>query len=209
MKILIIANTNLKQSCEDGDIFWNKEYALGTFESVQDIDDYYEEHPIRDILKYSNPVLGLRRRVDYKRGVESPREWEVITVQCSESMAALDIGDTDYYEGNSLAQIHARVVSYCDRLNAWRDELQKLQDEITPHKFQSMSNIAKRYQEQFDLELKKKRIYSAAKDGTASQDVVDEIKKPIALAYETEKMEINNKIAELEQMIQNLKFEDC
>jgi len=206
MKTTLLAQTELKQSYYDLDSFWYKQYAVGQFETDKEREEFAIKY--RDAMNYEHPYVSLRRRVDVSNGVNSYQEWDILTVEKNIYDAALNIGDSDYYDAISLNNIHKQVELYSRTRNELEKELAELQDKIAPCKHNRYSLLALEYQEKYDAELKAKKLYSRSQKGTAPVKIINEIRIPFITEYNLELERINKRITVIQKELSEIKVED-
>ena len=201
---IILSKTKQKPSYSfEGD--WYKEYAIQKVDDQKEIAELFKKYPgINNIYGIKNLYVSMRRRIDLID--ENPKfwEWQALDFQDGAWNAAMNIGDSDFYQGETFHPLHAKIVEYCDKRNALRKEQSELSDYLTPHKFQLHSELFKEYQEEYYKELKKRKLYSKAMDGKVAQDVIDAIRKPIQDKYLEKRTTLDNRIGEINHELSDL-----
>jgi hypothetical protein len=205
MDILVLAETQPKDSYNEVGLQFYKQYAIGYHLTDEEKDNFYKNYRMQEIYGYLSPVITLRRRVDNRDGNLSFWEWDYFDVCESQEKASNSFGDSDYwFNSNSVNPLHTQAVEKNNRQNELQKELNSLEDLIIPAKFQPISNLKKQYQDQFTSELKSRKLYSKAQKGKAPQDVIDEMNERIGKAYREELSKVEKRIEEIKEELKSL-----
>lgn len=199
MDVVILAETKIKESCEVVDLSFYIQYAIGQNMTDIERDFFAQKYNMREVYGFTNPIITMRRRVDNKSGLISFWDWDYFDIFKNRELALFGFGDSDYWQNCiSVNPLHSAAVIKNNRQNELMAELKNLEDMIIPHKFQSVSNLKKQYNDVYWQELKDKRLKSKAEKGIAPQDIIDEIQSRIGANYKKELAQIESRIQEIE-----------
>lgn len=207
--IILIAQTQYKESWQTINLKFCIQYAIMPLHNENDKDLIVNKYGMREVYRFYNPYVALRRRVDNLNEVINNWEWELIDVRKNNFEAVLSFGDSSFYDNSTIGldPLYQLVMDYCNKSRILKNELQQLEDNITPNKFQQKSNFELEYENKYIQELKDHRLYSKAMKDNAPKDIIDSIKNLIKIEMKNEYNRITNRIeaikselAELEEM---------
>jgi hypothetical protein len=205
MDIIVLAETQPKDSYQVDGLKFYKQYAIGYNLTDQDKDHLYETYRMQETYSYISPVVTLRRRVDNMGGNLSYWEWDYFDICENNEKASDSFGDSDYWQKSiSVNSLHSDAIKKNNHIQELQKELEALEDFIIPAKFQSVSNLKKQFQDIFTSELKSKKLYSKAQKGNAPQGVIDEMNKRLGREYQCELAKVEKRIEEIKEELSNL-----
>jgi hypothetical protein len=197
MDIILLCQTQKKDSYQESGLKFNKEYAIG-----QNLTDEEKEKfrcmGITGIIGFYNPIITMSRRVDYRGEISTPWEWNFFWDAFSTIEKSIEsFGDSDFWRNSE--SLHPLYTQAIEKYNMYCQLSQEL--EKTKQEKESLKN---KYNSLYDSELKAKKIYSKAKQGIAPQNLIDEIRGKFTAEYQKELIEINKKIEDLYERILSL-----
>lgn len=183
METIVLARGPKRTSFADAKE-WFSEYACL-------IPDENERREIRENYRPNtwNTFIFARRRVKENEF----GEWEILDFAESVEDAANNGCDTDYWQGESLHDLHAGAVERVKRereTTARLKELESRRDDLRDY-----------LNERYIDELRSRRLYSKAKKNEAPQDIIDEIKTRLETEYHLALSKINDEI----ELLSNIK----
>ena len=181
------------------------EYAIQLVDDSEK-DDLYSKFGFKNVYT-GKTYKALKRRVNISSDNEiSYNDWNLIDVCQSELKAALSFSDSHYsnQSGTSLHYLYDESIRIHNKRHTLNQELENLQDLITPHKFQAYSNLQTIYRDKLNQALKDRRLYSKAQKGLVNSDIMAEIMNPIKSEYKNEYNRITARIEEIESELKEL-----
>ena len=212
MNITLLCRTEEKLSFTDGINSWFKQYAIGEFENEKERCNFVDKYNMREALNYLNPCIGMRRRVDVINNINCELDWEFLTCEKDIYAAALNIGDSDYYNAISLDHIHEQVKLYSEKMNSLQKELTELNDKIITHKHNAKSRLQIEYNDLFESQLKKNGVYTAYlgkyQSGAPKQKKIDIIRSTTRLQYDVTLARISTRIEIIQKELSEMKVQN-
>src|SRR5690349_284033 len=113
MEIIILAETQPKESWQTGIKAFYKQYAIGHNLTNAERDAFHKSHRFENIYGFQNPSLIMRRRIDVldDKGSLSCREWEYVDCYDGITQAALKFGESDYFRADSKHPLHVQALN--------------------------------------------------------------------------------------------------
>jgi len=201
MDTTILCSTKPRDSDNKIGLKFHKEYAIATNLTDQEKEKYATEFGMTEVYEFHNPCVSMRRRVDNDSGIVVYWNWDILDIMQSEKSCVMSFGDTEYWNGDSLTEIHEWAKYTSETENLLRAEWTELRDRLEPHKFSRQSLLVQEYNEKYDAELRSKRLYSKAQKGTAPKDIITEISNRLKSEYQEEKNRVEFRIDEIKNLI--------
>ena len=203
--ITILAQTNPKQSFSEQDTILYTQWAIQKVESQEERDNLVSLYGCREIYKYLDTYVSLRRvvRENSITGELNHREWDILDFSPNPFEAA-KMGDSHYYTSKSLDVLHTRVVEWRNKYISITDKLQSLKNQITKTDRFSIAPLDKEYRDRYDKELKSRKIYSKAQKNQANPTVINDIRESLQKDYQIEYANIIFNIDALEIELEEL-----
>lgn len=189
---IILAKTDAKDSYNTGGRFFI-EWGIRKVDS-EEVDLLISKYGSRELYKFFNPFVSVRRRVDITSGGNIAGDWEILDFADGEVRAARSIGDSEYYTANSLHDLHKEEVILLNKVRELQKELKELEDYSTSHKFSRRSKLQEEYQYKFDRELRKRKLFKKAQNNKCDPVILESIKNPISTEYHNEINRITKRI---------------
>ena len=191
---IVLARSNYRESYSFNGRFFT-EWGIRKIDTQEKRDSLIGDYGVRELYRFSNPFVSVRRKVSVMDNYISYGDWEIIDFADGEVDASQCIGDTQYYSAASLHPLHIEEVSRRNRISSLHAELRELEDRLVPHKFQKESNLKKEYREKYESELKSRKLFKKAEKGLLDPILVAAIKEPILAEYDAEESIISKRIA--------------
>jgi GGDEF domain-containing protein/DNA-binding transcriptional MerR regulator len=194
----VIARTAPRESysTEGGEFY--TEYAIKRLKGVE-IDEYVSKYGVRELYKYIEPYVTLRRRVDAREGIVTPSEWDLLDVADGPFDAA-NFRDGWYLEAESVDPLHEAFKNY----RSLEVELNKLRDYVKEDR-SGKSPIKTEFNELYIDRLRQSRLLKKANEGTAPPDKIKAIADEFKSQFDVKKQEVEARISELEQEMEGIK----
>lgn len=205
MTIKIIAISENRESWENENSFWYKEYAINELNTYQEKEEIVSKYGMREIYKYSNPCVSMWRRVDSSNGKIKIHDWNVMWCENGILKTALTLTEDYYINGISLDPIHKKAIELIKLENSLKNELKQLEDKITPCKYEKYSPLLNEYLYKYESELKVKKLWRKAQNNKAPMEIISEIKNRLNNEYVEELNRINTRIETIQQQLEDLK----
>lgn len=188
MEILVLAQTQPKDSWTEIGLTFYKQYAVGHNLTESEREHFAKFYRLDGMYGYTNPVITMRRRVDIRNGLESCWEWDYFDCFESVESAARGFADTEYWKvENSVIPLHKSTVEHVIEQDNIQKQLQDLE-------YYKSFTIRQKYNDLYTAELKSKRLYTKASQGIAPQDKIDSIKADLLKQYTEELAEVQSRI---------------
>jgi hypothetical protein len=204
MKTVTIAMTPTKDSMQYENQKFFTQYGIGYTENEQERDDLVKKYGCTELWKFSKPCLSLRRKVTITDDKQIYSDWDILDWADGEYECSKTFGDSAFYTAISTDFIHVNAVKRANKLNILLKELNELDDIVTPNKFERLSKLSKKYNDLYDHELKSKKLFKKANNGTAPVEIIKEIRDRILAEYHAEENKINARIEDIKQEIKDL-----
>ena len=165
-----------------------------------------EEERVNYRVPYEDAAILERRSVDVRQGEAQPREWEIADAAKSAEELIRGYGSTDLMGAESLSPMLTEWQERSGRINELQQQLAELEGEIKPGLYER-SPLYDKWQSEYKAELKRKRLYSAAKQNKAPAKQIQPIQQKYRRRYEEELGQIERRIEELRQQLSGCRAE--
>ena len=191
---MLIARTQPKESIQYDNTVFYTEYRVRQMDK-EEVDEYDNLH--RTSLWKQDKVIVLEQRfVCDTNNVPEYHNWQIMQFGESEYYVVNHHGGTDYWQAESLHELHRVAVERYNRYIELRAQLTQVED--------ILRGIRSAYEETYISELKKRRLYSKSLRDEAPEDKIAKIKKPLLEKFKQERDALLETRISLEKQIAEL-----
>jgi len=203
-EVTILAKSQPKESYNfEGQL--STEWGIKKIDNPEEIDSLFSTYASQILYKSHNPIAVLRRNVYLINNTPSYQDWEILDFADGDIAAIRSVGDSAYNTAISIDSRHADEIIRRNAITKVQDELNKLEDSIIPNKYEKMSKLQKEYQNKYDQELKRRKLYTKVQNSLADCDLLDMIRSPFQEDYKLDLEEITIRIDRLKLVLRELR----
>jgi len=202
-EVTILAKSQPRESYNfEGQL--STEWGIKKVDNPEGIDSLFSTYTSQ-ILYTSDPVAVLRRNVYLINNTPSYQDWEILDFADGDVAAIRSIGDSAYNTAISIDSRHADEIIRRNAIAEVQNELNDLEDSIIPNKYEKMSKLQKEYQNKYNQELKRRKLYTKVQNRLADRDLLDMIRSPFQEDYKLDLEEITIRIDHLKLVLRELR----
>jgi len=204
-EVTILAKSQPKESYNfEGQL--STEWGIKKINTQEEIDFLVSKYGSKELYKFRDPFVSVRRRVKLVNNeFPSYLPWEILDFADGDIAAIRSVGDSAYNTAISIDSRHADEIIRRNAITKVQDELNKLEDSIIPNKYEKMSKLQKEYQNKYDQELKRRKLYTKVQNSLADCDLLDMIRSPFQEDYKLDLEEITIRIDHLKLVLRELR----